>query len=511
MTSLLRVLVASTVLLGAAADGAPAEAKTGQKPVAFQVVDAAGQLLPCRIHVKDSKGEPQRAGSLPSFADHFSCEGSAALSLGPGKYTYLIERGPEYRRIEGSFEVGEEALQIREKLERLVDLASEGWWSGELHVHRPPQDMPLLLRAEDLHVAPTITWWNKTSPWKSSSLPGTALVRLDENRAYHVLGGEDERQGGAFLFYNLERPVDITGAEQEYPCPIRFLEEAARQKGAWIDIEKPFWWDVPVALAHGFGQSIGIAHNHMWHGGVLDNEAWGKPRDREVYPGPHGNALWSQQIYYHVLQSGIRIPPSAGSASGVLPNPVGYNRVYVHLDGPFSWEKWWASLREGRSFVTNGPLLRARVDGKLPGHVFAAKEGEALELEVTGSLDGNDPVLFVEIIKDGVVERTVPREEISKAGSIGRVRFERSGWLLVRAVAATKHTFRFASTAPFWVEVGSEKRLLSRKSIQFFLDWVKERMGRIDLKDPGKLREVLRYHEEAKKFWEARLEGANAP
>ena len=28
----------------------------------------------------------------------------------------------------------------------------------------------------------------------------------------------------------------------------------------------------------------------------------------------------------------------AGSASGVLPNPVGYNRIYVHLDGPFSHE-----------------------------------------------------------------------------------------------------------------------------------------------------------------------------
>ena len=28
-------------------------------------------------------------------------------------------------------------------------------------------------------------------------------------------------------------------------------------------------------------------------------------------------------IYYHLLNCGLRVPPSAGSASGVLPNPVG--------------------------------------------------------------------------------------------------------------------------------------------------------------------------------------------
>ena len=37
------------------------------------------------------------------------------------------------------------------------------------------------------------------------------------------------------------------------------------------------------------------------------------------------------------------------------------------------------------------------------------------------------------------------------------VRFERSGWFLVRAIASEEKTFRFASTAPFYVEIGPEK------------------------------------------------------
>jgi hypothetical protein len=54
----------------------------------------------------------------------------------------------------------------------------------------------------------------------------------------------------------------------------------------------------------------------------------------------------------------------------VLPNPVGYDRVYVHLGSDLNYEKWWEGLRAGRSFVSNGPLLRCRANGKLPGEVF---------------------------------------------------------------------------------------------------------------------------------------------
>jgi hypothetical protein len=72
----------------------------------------------------------------------------------------------------------------------------------------------------------------------------------------------------------------------------------------------------------------------------------------------------------------LRLPPSAGSASGVLPNPVGYDRVYVQLDGELSYEKWWDGLKLGRVFVSNGPLLRCRANGQWPGHIFKARRGK---------------------------------------------------------------------------------------------------------------------------------------
>src|SRR5262249_21619906 len=126
---------------------------------------------------------------------------------------------------------------------------------------------------------------------------------------------------------------------------------------------------------------------------------WGKPRDTKRLPPPRGNGFWTQEIYYHLLNAGLRVPPSAGSASGVLPNPVGYNRVYAHVGGAVSYEKWWEALAAGRAFVANGPLLRVRVGGHLPGHVFTGPEGKAIDLEVKAALTARDPIRSLEIIK----------------------------------------------------------------------------------------------------------------
>ena len=38
------------------------------------------------------------------------------------------------------------------------------------------------------------------------------------------------------------------------------------------------------------------------------------------------------QNYYALLDCGFRIRPTAGTASGVHPVPLGFGRVYVHLD-----------------------------------------------------------------------------------------------------------------------------------------------------------------------------------
>jgi hypothetical protein len=211
-----------------------------------------------------------------------------------------------------------------------------------------------------------------------------------------------------------------------------------------------------------------------------------------------------------LLNCGLRIPPSAGSASGVLPNPVGYNRVYVHVGKELTWDKWWGGLRAGRSFVTNGPLLLVAANGELPGQVFTAGPRQAVEVELKGELTTRDTIRFLEIIKDGEVERRVSVEDFARTGSLGTLTFRTSGWFLVRAVAENPRTFRFASTAPYYVEVGDAKRRVSKSAAKFFLEWVKERADRVKLDDAQQRVEVLKHHTAAEKFWKELLERSNA-
>lgn len=467
--------------------------------------------VPCRVYLKDSAGKPLFAEGLPKWRDHFVCAGNVALALPAGNYSYEIERGPEYRRETGLLAISaDETKTLVVELKRIVSLAAEGWWSGDLHVHRPVKDMPLLMMAEDLHVAPVMTWWNKQNLWSQKSLPEKPLIQFDRDRFYQMMAGEDEREGGALLFFNLPEPLAIAGASREYPSPMKFLEQARRHRGVSIDIEKPFWWDVPIWLASGKVDSIGLANNHMCRDQMYESEAWGKPRDVGKLPAPLGNGFWTQEIYYHILNCGLRIPPSAGTASGVLPNPVGYNRVYVHMRGKLTYEKWWEGLRAGRSFVSNGPLLRCRANGELPGHVFKTETGKELNLQITAAISSSDPISKIEIIKNGKVERSLTFEDWKKSGALGVISFKETGWFLIRTICDNAKTFRFASTAPYYVEIGSNKSRIGAASAQFFVDWVHERSQRVKLTDPNEREEVLQFHQMAEKFWNDLAKRANA-
>ena len=477
------------------------------------VADQRGQALPCRIHLADGAGKAVTAKNLPFWNDHFVCPGSVALELPAGTYRLEVERGPEYEQHAARFSLaGGEEKKIAVALKRIADLAAVGWFSGDLHVHRPVEQMELLMQAEDLYVAPTITWWNNRNLWSNRPLPTDPVMRYPGPRFCDAMAGEDEREGGAIMYFRCGRPLAIAGSQREYPSPMKFIAEARKMPGVWIDVEKPFWWDVPVWLAAGAADSIGLANNHLCRSRMLENEAWGKPRDVACLPAPRGNGFWSQEIYYHVLNCGLRVPPSAGSASGVLPNPVGYNRVYVYVGQPMDYDKWWDGLRAGRSFVTNGPILLCKANGRLPGHVFTAPDGGEVKVELEISLFGRDRVPMLEIVRDGRIEQTVAPASPLAPAARARLSFRQSGWFLVRAIADNPRTFRFASTAPFYVEVGAAKRRISKGSAEFFLNWVDEREKRVAQKlgNQTQLREVLAHHQKAKEFWQELVKTGNA-
>jgi hypothetical protein len=101
----------------------------------------------------------------------------------------------------------------------------------------------------------------------------------------------------------------------------------------------------------------------------------------------------------------------------------------------------------------------------------------------------------------------LPFGDWSKTGTL---RFQQSGWFLVRVIADNPKTFRFASTPPYYVEVGEAKRRGSKTSAEFFLAWVRERVKRVKVDDAGQREEVLRHHRKAEEFWREMADKANA-
>jgi hypothetical protein len=476
------------------------------------ILDEGGERLACRVHLRDSQDHPVQAPGLPFFRDHFVCDSPVQLQLMSGEYHYEIERGCEYEPIAGSVRVDpgqKHAVEVT--LQRIAHASEKGWFSGDLHIHRSLQDIRLLMRAEDLHVAPVITWWNDNNHWTTETIPKDGTVQhFDGDRFINVMAGEDEREGGALMYFGLTMPLAISGASREYPSPLKFVDQADQQNpNVWLDIEKPFWWDVPAWIASGRMDSVGLANNHMCRNKMYEDEAWGFPRDERKLRAPRGNGYWTQEIYYHLLNTGNRLPPSAGSASGVLPNPVGYNRVYVHCDGELTYHKWWQNLRAGRCFVTNGPILYCHANGQLPGHVF--QHAKQLDLKLDLSLLSNDAVRDIEIIRDGKVVKTISLADKHRAHNTANLSFQKSGWFLARAITTVPHTFRFASTGPFYVEIGEKSQRISRHSAQFFLDWAQQRRKRIikAMSDPREREEVVRYHDRAIRYWQEKCDLAN--
>ena len=66
-----------------------------------------------------------------------------------------------------------------------------------------------------------------------------------------------------------------------------------------------------MLVAAGQIDSIEIAHSRLCRDTTINDEADGKPRDRKRYPSYKGDAEWSQEIYFRLLDCG-----SADSAHG---------------------------------------------------------------------------------------------------------------------------------------------------------------------------------------------------
>lgn len=437
--------------------------------------EKTGQPLSVRMELHNSHGKPVRVRPKGAIVldGYLVFDGSTTLELKKGHYQFFIEAGPEYQTRQGHFKIERHAEDSTDvMLTRRVNMRNEGWWAADLDVSQDLDEMPLLMRAAGLDYVPVTVAENVRGKCSEMKLRGREIVSALSPPLFGPWAALDYRRGGGLLLIANESPFPVcgTGANESSLAVL----QSANEVGDQIIALSPFAWDLPLWVASGKLDAIQIIHRHALIDKVIDNEDWGYPRNKKLYPGAMGNGHWSEAIYHHLLNCGLCIPPAAGSGSGTNGNPVGTNRVYAYCEGEFSRDAWFSALRAGQVMVTNGPLLRTKVEGNPPGHEFQLGAGKMREFQIALSLTFYEKaaVEYLEILKNGeVIHQIRLRDLANNQGRLPVLSFDSSGWFVVRAMTNNTKNYQFATTGPYYVLSDYQPRV-SRRSVQFFLDWL---------------------------------------
>ncbi len=482
-----------------------------------------GEPVPARVYVEDSAGQwlyvqsASSEGTALAYREQWvptpqAVERHTTLSahpfrvdLQPGRYQIQIERGKEYLPLSVTIEMGEQDQAKTFRLRRWINMAERGWYSGETHVHRRIRELPNVQLAEDLNVSFPVTFWTVKSaeapglspsplrrqgpsPFGPRQDKGSPMISIDEshvifprNTEYEIFSVGERRPvlGAAFILN--PRTRFETGAP-----PVRAIAEKAHREGALLDLDKHSWpWSmmlVPIAKIDLYE----LSNNSLWRT-EFGFKSGTPPAYMKIERTAKGLSElgWIQfglQNYYALLNCGFRIQPTAGTASGVHPVPLGFSRVYVQSPRGFTGQKWIDGLRKGRSFVTTEPILLATVDKRPPGETF--QQETAGERTVRGEAVGPKPLSRIEIIVNGQVAKTITATNTKTERGAYRstwttsLNIKRTSWIAVRAFRFDKHRVRFAHTAPWRVIVDGQPMRPRQEEIDFLISRVQSQIER---------------------------------
>lgn len=453
--------------------------KTGTLRITSKV---DGNVSPVRMNAVDASGHPLMpdTGAIRSEGQNgrtfFYSDGTVEITAPAGEVTLSAVHGFDTPEIKQKATITPRTTtEITLDLERLWDAEASGWYSGDNHFHLNyggtyrlnPEDILLDIKAEGLDVAwPLLAnlhnrflqqdlwgWEYRKGPImhfgqevRSHFLGHLNLIGIDELfwpwiwGPYYQVYENDDRINATALQYAQEQgglggyvhPVSITDPftkETAGAVPINFVADAVLGEVDLIEVAC-LWTD-----------EIGTAS--LWH---------------------------------HILNLGIPLAASAGSdvmTDYYRTMAIGATRAYVKPEGGLSTGSYLRALKEGKSFVSNGPMLEFTVAGSEPGQsISIEKENAEWNLDVHSAL----PVDSVQIFVNGTPVKTL--EGMAEAGSksySGSVEIPEGGWITARVLGEntgwpTMDSYLYAETSPVWFgRVGSVDSVAAQKAARELL------------------------------------------
>jgi TolB protein len=186
------------------------------------------------------------------------------------------------------------------------------------------------------------------------------------------------------------------------------------------------------------------------------------------------------EVWYKLLNCGFRLPAAAGTDFmgnyASLRGPVGLNRVYAEVEpGPLKIGPWLAAIKAGRTFATNGPLLRFSLGGQgIGGEVRLHKKQE---VTFSAQMSSIVPVDHLQIVCNGKVTRELALDGNRTSARVdGSIPLEASGWCVLRAFSDKAEypildLCPYATTSPVYVSVAGAP-VRSAEDAAYFVAWV---------------------------------------
>jgi len=492
------------------------------REVQLKLLDENGKPTTAALEIRDNQGRvyPSQAKRLaPDFHFHpqiYRAHGET-VKLPEGRYKIRVTRGPEYFEELRAFTMGKEARDLKIDLNRWVDPAASGWWSGDHHIHaagcahynKPTEgvhapDMMRHILGEDLKVGANLTW-GPCFDYQKQFFTGKEdkvsqhpyLLRYDIE-----VSGFGSHQSGHLCLLQLKDQMYPGGDSTDHwpTLGLNTLKWAKRQ-GAVVGPAHSGWglacqssklpnYEIPPFDGIGANEYIvDVTHQVEGPKGSLVPAV-------DFLSTVDTPMVWELNIWYHTLNVGYRTRISGeNDFPCIYGERVGLGRSYVKVDGELTYNRWCEGIRAGRNYVGDGRShlmdfsvggvevgvkdseLQLAKPGKVTARVdFAAWLDKEVNPIVRGRSQQEKPYWHIERARVGD-SRMVPvellvngypvaRKEVAADGETREVGFEvqidRSSWVAMRVLGSSH-------TNPVWVIVDDKPVRASRRSAKWCL------------------------------------------
>lgn len=454
------------------------------------------------------------SSALPSDHDgfFFYTGGAVTLCLPESTTVIRIGHGPEYRAVTDTVEIlGDTSFVYR--LTRYINMAELDWFSGDCHVHIKhegespavyPEDAHLVGMAEGLNVVNCLdNDYCFTGQPDSCSTPDCIIYMSEENRSGTF---------GHMGLLGLTKTV-LPFSSRWQPLTMDIADSVHAQPGALVISAHPVtteaFWQMDDWPGTGLARELPV------------DVIYGKIDGFEVmsFSNCHENGI-ELDLWYRLLNCGFRLPACTGTDACLDRDDryhlAGAYRTYVLIPGGaggnFSYFNWLSQLKNGRTFVTNGPLITLfEIEGLPPGCVV---DLPSWRWDVTGAVSVFSAYPFnkVEIVRNGRVVKSYYFEPaVCTFDANFRVTLVESSWIAVRVYGSNNHWLPrgeqlFAHTSPVYVAFDNE-RVVKAEDVEYFIQWIHELKSLViingEYPDPVYLTRVIEELTQARFFYES--------